>query len=259
LSATLSGIPAGWTAGDGAVGLANGAGFAASDLGLLVVTAPDRGGESAFLTLTVSTAEGAGTSAVEILSVTASGVAELPVFGATTVWQGSEEGPITLSGLSATGDADDTLSATLSGIPAGWTVRDGAAVLSNGAAFAASDLGLLVVTAPDQGGESAFLTLTVSTAEGAGTSAVEILSVSASGVAELPVFGTTSVWHGSEEGPITLSGLSATGDADDTLSAILSGIPAGWTVKDGGVVLANGAGFAASDLGLLVVTAPDQG
>src|SRR5260370_37218098 len=69
--------------------------------------------------------------------------------------------------------------ATLSGIPAGWTVRDGVAALSNGAAFAAADLGSLVVSAPDQGGESALLTLTVSTAEGGGTSAVEILSVTA--------------------------------------------------------------------------------
>src|SRR5205085_75725 len=116
-------------------------------------------------------------------------------------------------------------SATLSGIPAGWTVRDGTAALANGQGFAASDLGSLVVTAPDQGGESAFLTLTVSTAEGAGTSAVETLTVSASGVAELPVFGTTTLWHGSEEGPITLAGLSAGGDSDDALSATLSGIP----------------------------------
>src|SRR5439155_1663033 len=148
-----------------AVVLSNGAGFAAADLGLLVVTAPDQGGESAFLTLTVSTAEGAGTSAVEILSVTASGVAELPVFGATTVWHGSEEGPIALSGLSATGDADDALSATLSGLPAYSTLFRAAVVLCNGAGFAAADLGLLVVTAPDLGGESALLTLTVSTSE----------------------------------------------------------------------------------------------
>src|SRR5260370_11470159 len=82
--------------------------------------------------------------------------------------------------------------ATLSGIPAGWTVKDGATALSNGAAFAAADLGALVVTAPDQGGESAFLTLTVSTAEGGGTNAVGILNVTASGGAEAPAFGPTA-------------------------------------------------------------------
>src|SRR5258708_4842198 len=137
-------------------------------------------------------------------------------------------------------------------------VKDGATVLGNGQGFAAADLGLLVVTAPDQGGEAAVLTLTVSTAEGAGTSAVELLSVTASGVAELPLFGTTTVWHGSEEAGITLSGLSATGDADDTLSATLSGIPPGWTVKDGATLLANGQAYVASDLVLLPVTTPDN-
>src|SRR5260370_6155864 len=84
-----------------------------------------------------------------------------------------------------------------------WTDRDGAVVLSNGAGFAASDLGSLVVTAPDQGGESAFLTLTVSTAEGGGTSAVEILSVMASGVAELPEIGATPVWDGRPHAALT--------------------------------------------------------
>src|SRR5439155_27600 len=131
---------------------------------------------------------------------------------------------------SATGDSDDALSATLSGIPAGWTVRDGAAVLANGAGFAAADLGLLVVTAPDLGGESAFLTLTVSTSEGAGTSAVETLTVHASGVAKAPSFGATTSWSGAAS--VTLSGLSATGDGDDTLSATLTGLSSGWMLVD---------------------------
>src|SRR5260370_9924492 len=107
--------------------------------------------------MAVGTAGGVGASAVEILTVNASGVAEAPVFGATSVWSGSEEAGITLSGLSATGDSDDSLSATLSGIPAGWTVPDGATALSNGAAFAAAHLGPPVVTAPRQPAATALL------------------------------------------------------------------------------------------------------
>src|SRR5260370_37960832 len=102
------------------------------------------------------------------------------------------------------------------------------------------------------------MTLMVSRWGGRGSSGDGGLGVWASGVAEAPVFGATSVWHGSEEAGITLSGLSAAGDSDDTLSATLSGILSGWTVRDGATVLGNGQGFAASDLGLLVVTAPDQ-
>ena len=188
---------------DGATALSNGAVFAAADLGSLVVTAPDNGGESAILTLTVSTPEGlAGTSAVETLTVVATGVAEAPSFGGDGRVQrqrGAGLG-ITLGGLSATGDPDDTLSATLSGIPTLWTVRDGTVALSNGQGFAAADLGSLVVTAPDKGGETASLTLTVTSSEGGSTtSAVETLVVTATAVAEAPSFWRTTVgFSGSE-------------------------------------------------------------
>src|SRR5439155_44778 len=158
---TISGVPSGWSlSGDGVASIASGTWTVGSGgLGGLTLVPPSAE-EAETFTLSVTASETAigptGTvtaTATASFAVTVTGVAELPVFGATTVWSGSEEGPITLSGLSATGDSDDTLSATLSGIPAGWTVRDGAAVLANGAGFAAADLGLLVVTAPDLGGE----------------------------------------------------------------------------------------------------------
>src|SRR5260370_467130 len=125
----------------------------------------------------------------------------------------------------------------ISGVPSGWPLRDGATVLGTGQGFAAADLGLLVVSAPDNGGESALLTLTVSTSEGGGTSAVEILSVTASGVAEAPVFGATTVWHGSEEGPVTARGRTATTRADRSPTAALARIPAGSTGRGSPVVL----------------------
>src|SRR4029077_6862998 len=103
---------------------------------------------SAFLTLQVSSREGGSTAiAVETLTVTASGVAEAAVFGSTSVWSGSGETGITLSGLAASGDGRHTLSATLSGIRVGCSVADGTLALSNGQGFAAADLGHLVVSA----------------------------------------------------------------------------------------------------------------
>ena len=53
-------------------------------------------------------------------------------------------------------------------MPALWDGKDGATALSNGAVFAAADLGSLVVSAPDNGGETASLTLTVSSSRGFG-------------------------------------------------------------------------------------------
>src|SRR5207237_10650228 len=120
-------------------------------------------------------------------------------------WDGSEEVATPLAGLTGSCHTGDTSSATLSPYPTLFRSRDGTLALSNGQGFAASDLGHLVVSAPDLGGESALLTLTVSSSEGGSTtSAVELLSVTASAVAEPPVFGTTKSWSGSEEGTIRL-------------------------------------------------------
>src|SRR4029077_9205725 len=149
-------------------------------------------------------------------------VAERPSLGGPTIFAGSEEGPITLSGLSAGGDPDDALSATLSGVPAGWNVADPGLTTILGTSGGASgvvsvgDLGSLVVTAPglgggsplltlrgrtpEGGGESALLTLPVSTREGGGTSGVEIRTVTASAVAERPSLGGPTIFAGSEEG-----------------------------------------------------------
>ena len=265
LSATLSGVPTLWTVKDGATALSNGAVFAAADLGSLVVSAPDNGGETASLTLTVSSSEGlAATSGTRVIGVTATAVAEAPSFGGPVGFTLSEEpgSAVTLTGVTVSGDPDDTLSATLSGVPTLWTVKDGATALSNGAVFAAADLGSLVVTAPDNGGETASLTLTVSSSEGlATTSGTRVIGVTATAVAEAPSFGGPVGFTLSEEpgSAVTLTGVTVSGDPDDTLSATLSGVPTLWTVKDGATALSNGAVFAAADLGSLVVSAPDNG
>src|SRR5258708_2411742 len=93
-------------------------------------------------------------TANKTLSVTASGVAELPLFGTTTVCHG-----FFFEGYGVRRDLPSfptrrSSDLTLSGIPPGWTVKDGATLLGNGQAFAAADLGLLVVTAPDQSGRA---------------------------------------------------------------------------------------------------------
>ena len=133
----------------------------------------------------------ATTSGTRVVVVTATAVAEAPSFGGPvgfTLERGAEEGGDADRG-DGIGRPDDTLSATLSGVPTLWTVKDGAAALSNGAVFAAADLGSLVVSAPDNGGETASLTLTVSSSEGWRRRAGESLVVTATAVAEAPSFG----------------------------------------------------------------------
>src|SRR5205807_2227011 len=131
--------------------------------------------------------------------------------------------------------------ATVTGIPSGWTLYDGATALSapgGTATFAASDLGALRITAPDQGGETAVLTLTVSSREGSGgpsAAGSEILTVTAFGVAEAPTFSGPTVFSGSEEpgSTITLSGIAVSRDPYAALfrsPATVTGIPSGWTL-----------------------------
>src|SRR5439155_26852409 len=126
-------------------------------------------------------------------------------------------------GIAVSGDGDDVFTAapaTVTGIPAGWTLYDGSTALSapgGTATFSASDLGALRITAPDQGGETAVLTLTVTSREGpSGPSATgtETLTVTAFGVAKAPTFGGPTSLSGGAS--VTLSGLTATGDDADT-------------------------------------------
>ncbi|MFI4948530.1 MAG: beta strand repeat-containing protein, partial [Alphaproteobacteria bacterium] len=223
------------------------------------------------LQLSASASEGgAGAVATTALAINVTDVAEAPSFAGGTVFSGSDEGPITLSGIAvASNDGDDTLgAATISGIAAGWSVVDGnsGVTLSNGATFAASDLGALVVTAPDvAAAASDSLTLTVTSHEGSSTATgTQVVAVTASPVAEVPVFGRPTITFGGGNDPddrATLSLPVSKFDGDDTLGTIatISGIPSGWTV--GTIVGSSGhpSGTAAqSGLGSLVVVRSDD-
>src|SRR5207302_353132 len=197
---TISGVPSGWSLrGDGAASITGGSWIVGSgDLAGLALVAPSSiEGETFTLSVTASeSAVGptglltAAATATFVVSVT--DVAEAPTFSGPTVFSGSEEpgSTITLSGIAVSGDGDDILSAaTVTGIPSGWTLYDGATALGapgGTATFAAGDIGALRITAPDQGGETAVLTLTVTSREGSsGPSATgsETLTVTAFGVA----------------------------------------------------------------------------
>src|SRR5207245_197093 len=145
---------------------------------------------------------GSTTSGSEVLVVSVSAVAEAPVFSGTSLWSVSDEVSVALSGIAVAGaDGDDTLgaSATLSGVPSGWTLYDGTnALAATGgvASLAVSDLGSLGVAVPDGTGPqiSRYTPLFRSHEGGSTTSGSEVLVVSVSAVAEAPVFSGTSLW-----------------------------------------------------------------
>src|SRR5260221_410648 len=104
-----------------------------------------------------------------------SGVVDAPNFGGPTVFSGSEEpgSTIALSGIAVSGDADDVFTAapaTVTGIPPDRkSVEGGKGVdLGSGRIIKKkTDLGQEANTASDKGSETATLTLTVTSQEGA--------------------------------------------------------------------------------------------
>src|SRR5437870_33061 len=170
----------------------------------------------------------------------------------------------------AGGDGVGTLgaSATLSGVPLGWTLYDGSTALAapgGVASLAVADLGSLGVAVPDgTGPQSASLTLTGSAHEGGSTtSGSEVLVVSVSAVAEAPVFSGTSQWSVSDEASAALSGVAVAGaDGDDTLGAratLSRALPARRSSDLSTALAAPGgvASLAVADLGSLGVAVPD--
>src|SRR5439155_178790 len=207
--------------------------------------------EAEAFTLSVTASESAAgptglltATATTSFAVSVTEAAEAPTFSGPTVFSGSEEpgSTITLSGIAVSGDADDVFTsapATVTGIPPGWKIGGGSSrvgATSGTATFAVDDHGALRITVPDAGGETATLTLSVTSQEGASGPTVtgsEILTVTASGVAEAPSFSGPTVFSGSEEpgSTITLSGIAVSGDADDVFTsapATVTGIPLGW-------------------------------
>jgi hypothetical protein len=217
------------------------------------------------LTFTVSDGllTGSATDTVTIVPV-----AEAPTFGGPTTFSGSEEATIALSGITATGDSDDTLgtTATISGVAPGWTVFDGSTSLtaSGGTVtLPTADLGALNILAPDAGtGATDTLTLTVTSHEGSSTTvtATETIVVSTTaGPPEQPTVSTadTTMTVGATSAALTIS--VAASDADDTLGLVtISGLPSGFSLSAG---TDQGGGTwteSAGDLPGLAIIAPSN-
>src|SRR5439155_1173874 len=126
---------------------------------------------------------------------------------------------VTLSGLSASGDSDDTLSATFTGLSAGWTLVD---TQSNSSftgtsitAIPVSDLGSLVVVAPSGTTSGTdILTLTISSSLGASTtSGSEALTLVAQNLNGQTLSGDLSGanFTGADLSGATLAGATLTG------------------------------------------------
>nr|WP_222533361.1 Ig-like domain-containing protein [Azospirillum sp. 412522] len=235
LSVTVTGLPAG-----GAIQLADGTAvtanqtLTAAQLSALTFTAAaGTVGDAGSFAYTVSDGHGGTAGQSVALTVNAAPVAETDK--AVMAQAGA---PVAL-GIAAPTDANgDTLSVTVTGLPAGGAIQlaDGTAVTANQTLTAAQLSALTFTAAAGTVGDAGAFTYTVSDGHGGTTGQSVALMVNAAPVTEADRTVTAQVG-----GTAALSIAAPTDANGDTLSVTVTGLPTGGTIQlaDGTAVAAN--------------------
>ncbi len=250
LTVTISGVP---TSAALSTGIDNGDGswtLAPNDLAGLTLTPPADFNGDLTLDVTATATEGAETaSTTDSFTVSVAAVADAPILSEADV-AGSEDGAIALD-IAAT--SPDTLSVTISGVPAGATLSAGTDNGDGSWMLAPEDLAGLTLTPPADFNGDLTLDVTATATDGAeSASTSDSFTVSVAAVADAPVLTVSDV-AGSEDGAIALD-IAAT--SPDALSVTISGVPAGATLSAG---IDNGDGswtLAPEELAGLTLTPP---
>ncbi len=264
LSITISGVPAGATL---SAGTDNGGGIwtlAPTDLAGLTVTPPADSDADFTLTVTATsteTANGDTAQTVGTIDVSVAAGADAPTLTVND-GSGTEDTAIALDITSALTDTDgsETLSLTISGVPAGATLSAGTDNGGGTWTLAPTDLAGLTITPPADSDADFTLTVTATsteTANGDTAQTVGTIDVSVAAGADAPTL-TVNDGSGTEDTAIALDITSALTDTDgsETLSITISGVPAGAALSAG---TDNGGGtwtLAPSDLAGLTITPP---
>ncbi|MBO6949191.1 MAG: tandem-95 repeat protein, partial [Rhodospirillales bacterium] len=251
LSITITGVP------DGAVlsaGTDNGDGswtISSTDmaddpdlLDNLTITPPEdfSGTFDLSVTATSTEANGGDTASVsDTISINVDAVADEADL-TTTDAAGTEDQPIALNITAVSTDADgsESVSITISDIPDGAVLKDGAGneiTISEGSATLTPDqLTGLTITPPENSDADFTLDVSVTTTDGDDTATVSgELDVSVAADADAPTLDLTEMATGDEDTAISLDISSALTDTDgsESLSITISDIPDGAVLTDG--------------------------
>jgi len=240
LSITISGVP---TGAELSAGTNNNDGtwtLEAGDLDGLTVTPPANSNEDFTLTVTAtSTESSSGDTATQTASFTVdvTGVADTP--GATAQdATGAEDSWIQLHLDSAVSedstDGSETLSVTITGVPAGATLSAGTNAGNGVWTVAPGELSSLSILPPDDFSGDMSMTLSVTSTENDGDSATTAVPfmVSVSPEADAPTV-TVGNAAGLEDSDIALDISAVLGDSSETLSVTISGVPNGAELSAG--------------------------
>ncbi|MBN8196080.1 Ig-like domain-containing protein [Thalassospira povalilytica] len=258
LSVTISDIPAGSTLSAGTVNPDGTVTLTAGELAGLTITPPEDFSGSFDLTVTATSSDGADTASVaDTLSVTVDPVADAPTLSVDPA-SGNEDSAIALDITAGLTDADETLSVTISDIPAGANLSAGTVNPDGTVTLTAAELAGLTITPPEDFSGSFDLTVTATSSDGADTATIaDTLSVTVDPVADAPTLSVDPA-SGNEDSAIALDITAGLTDADETLSVTISDIPAGSTLSAGTVNPDGTVTLTAGELVGLTITPPED-
>lgn len=237
LEIIVGNIPAGASL---SAGINNGNGtwtLTATDLaGLLFIPPAHWGGQVDLSITAVATENMSSVSAHLDLSVTITGVADIPLLNVHAV-SGVEDTPVQLDISSSLADTDgsENLSLTIAGLPLGAALSSG---INNGNGtwtVSAAQLPGISVIPPSNWSGSFILTVTATATEGlTSANAVAFLPVTIGGVADAPILNVVAA-SGLEDAAISLNISAALADTDgsETLTVVIGNVPAGAVLSAG--------------------------
>ena len=274
LTITISGIPSGAsltnTAGETLTISGGSITLNPGQLAGLAIKPPSN--DDSDFTLTVkATAKDGVANDVQVsktLSVNVDPVSDTPTLTVAAA-SGNEDAAIPLTISSALTDSSETLSITISGIPAGaqlTNTANGALTVVNGSiTLTATQLAGLKIKPPSNDDTDFTLTVTATSTDGSATPAsiVAQLPVTVTAVSDAPTLALLPA-SGTEDGTIPLSIAPALTDPSETLTVTIRDIPAGATLSNtAGETLtpSNGTITLTPDqlAGLAIKPAPDSG
>ncbi|PKR58068.1 hypothetical protein COO92_09890, partial [Thalassospira lohafexi] len=258
LTVTISGVPDGATL---SAGTDNGDGtwtLSSTDLEGLTITPADDFSGSFDLGVSAQSADGEDVAVTtDRLTVEVTGVADAPTLDVADA-SGNEDSAIALDIDAGLTDSSETLTVTISGVPAGATLSagtdngDGTWTLSSG------DLEGLTVTPADDFSGSFDLAVTAQSADGEDVATTSgSITVDVAGVADAPTLETSDA-SGSEDSAIALDIDAGLTDSSETLTVTISGVPDSATLSAG---TDNGDGtwtLSSGDLEGLTITPADD-
>ncbi|MFI4882012.1 MAG: beta strand repeat-containing protein [Phycisphaerales bacterium JB064] len=239
MSLTISGVPTGATLNHGTdLGGGNWS-LSPADLDGLAVTPAQDSDQDFTLTITARSTEANGSTATttDTLHVSVSGVADAPSLSVSDA-AGIEDTaiPLDLSATLTDTDGSESLSITISGVPAGAQLSSGTHQGGGVWTLDPAELPGLTIT-PAQDSDADFtltVTATSSEANGSTSSITSTVSVSVDAAADAPLLSVANA-QGFEDSPIVLDISSALTDTDgsETLAIRISGVPQGATLSAG--------------------------